>query len=469
MVKAPLPPKGAAVQNSGDVQELKGSKGSVIGKDTNALTRKDAPFGGWGALLSYLDSIQVERYEFNRAIKIKTVPSESDFHYLYVCSMTPERKVSSKAKALRNEMLSYIETHSQELSIYGLSASSNILRAFGRKSSADRFLNVVRHYLVKDEGLGKHFESNRAQYSWYDYRIPTQVAAMEAFYAVNPKDDNLNDMTLWLLRQKQVQSWDNPANTVNVCDLLLKMNDSSISSALLTHDSSLPRMSLNGKQLTDKSFVKDNVKKDSLYFAEEIGYMNKQVSASLADNAKTLKIQRNNGSEVKGTSNSSISWGAVTVTFTEESNKLNSYTTGEVRISRRIMVEDNSSTLPKWRDLSEEETLKVGQKVRVRHTLHTDRDMDYVCVKTLHPACFEPVDKLSGYQWKGGEGCYQSIHDSYIEMFFQTYHEGTSTLDIDYYVTRPGTYNMGITSAECTYAPMYGGHSDGMKVVIVGN
>ena len=469
LVKAPLPPKGAAVQNSGDVQELKGSKGSVIGKDTNALTRKDAPFGGWGALLSYLDSIQVERYEFNRANKIKTVPSESDFHYLYVCSMTPERKVSSKAKALRNEMLSYIETHSQELSIYGLSASSNILRAFGRKSSADKFLNVVRHYLVKDEGLGKHFESNRAQYSWYDYRIPTQVAAMEAFYAVNPKDDNLNDMTLWLLRQKQVQSWDNPANTVNVCDLLLKMNDSAISSALLSHDSSLPRMSLNGKQLTDKSFVKDNVKKDSLYFAEEIGYMNKQVSASLAENAKTLKIQKNNGSKVQGTSNSSISWGAVTVTFTEENNKLNSYTTGEVRISRRIMVEDNSSTLPKWRDLSEGETLKVGQKVRVRHTLHTDRDMDYVCVKTLHPACFEPVDKLSGYQWKGGEGCYQSIHDSYIEMFFQTYHEGTSTLDIDYYVTRPGTYNMGITTAECTYAPMYGGHSDGMTVKVVGN
>ena len=469
LVKAPLPPKGAAVQNSGDVQELKGSKGSVIGKDTNALTRKDAPFGGWGALLSYLDSIQVERYEFNRANKIKTVPSESDFHYLYVCSMTPERKVSSKAKALRNEMLSYIETHSQELSIYGLSASSNILRAFGRKSSADKFLNVVRHYLVKDEGLGKHFESNRAQYSWYDYRIPTQVAAMEAFYAVNPKDDNLNDMTIWLLRQKQVQSWDNPANTVNVCDLLLKMNDSAISSALLTHDSSLPRMTLNGKQLTDKSFVKDNVKKDSLYFAEEIGYMNKQVSPSLAENAKTLRIQRNNGSNVQRTSNSSISWGAVTVTFTEESNKLNSYTTGEVRISRRIMVEDNSSSLPKWRDLSEGETLKVGQKVRVRHTLHTDRDMDYVRVKTLHPACFEPVDKLSGYQWKGGEGCYQSIHDSYIEMFFQTYHEGTSTLDIDYYVTRPGTYNMGITSAECTYAPMYGGHSDGMTVKVVGN
>ena len=130
------------------------------------------------------------------------------------------------------------------------------------------------------------------------------------------------------------------------------------------------------------------------------------------------------------------------------------------------MVEDNSSTLPKWRDLSEGETLKVGQKVRVRHTLHTDRDMDYVCVKTLHPACFEPVDKLSGYHWKGGEGCYQSIHDSYIEMFFQTYHEGTSTLDIDYYVTRPGTYNMGITTAECTYAPMYGGHSTGMKVVV---
>ena len=441
----------------------------------NVKDKIDSSFYILHSSLNYLDSIQVERYEYNRAHKIKTVPSESDLHYLYVCSMTPDRKVSAKAKALRNEMLSYIETHSQELTIYGLSASSNILRAFGRKNSADKFLNVVRHYLVKDEGLGKHFEANRAYYSWYDYRIPTQVAAMEALYSANANDENLNDMTLWLLRQKQVQSWDNPTNTVNVCDLLLKMNETSFNSELMSHDSSLPRMTLNGKQLTEKSFIKDNVRKDSLYFAEEMGYMNKQVSPSLVENAKTLKIQKNKGSKVQGTGVSSVSWGAVTVTFTEESNKLNSYTTGEIRISRRIMVEDNSelitqnSSLNRWRDLREGETLKVGQKVRVRHTLHTDRDMDYVCVKTLHPACFEPVDKLSGYQWKGGEGCYQSIHDSYIEMFFQTYHEGTSTLDIDYYVTRPGTYNMGITTAECTYAPMYGGHSDGMTVKVVGN
>ncbi len=418
--------------------------------------------------LSYLDSIQVERYEWNKAHKVRIRPSESDLHYLYVCSMCPDRKVGAKTRKVREEYLSYLEKNMKELSIYGIASSASILRAFGHKTSAEKFLNAVRHYLVYDEGQGKHFESSRAQYSWRDYRIPTQVAAMSALYTANPDDENLNDMTLWLLRQKQVQTWDNPINTVDVADLLLKKNafgrttppdepmnaSRYLPSTEENAGTSLLQMTLNGIPLTQQSFVKDNVK-DTLYFAEEMGYMNKQVDPSLIgkDDSSLFTLR---------SSLPNISWGAVTATFTEDFDRLKSYTTGEVKISRRLMVERDG----KWVDMKKDEVLKVGQKVRVRHTLKTDRDMDFVRIKSLHPACFEPADKLSGYCWKGGEGCYQSIHDSNIEIFFERFHEGTSTIDIEYLVTRPGTYNMGITTAECTYAPMFSGHSDGMVVTV---
>jgi hypothetical protein len=147
---------------------------------------------------------------------------------------------------------------------------------------------------------------------------------------------------------------------------------------------------------------------------------------------------------------------------------MKAYSTDEVSISRRILVSEvDQEGKQSWRTLNAGETLSVGQKVRVRHTLKADRDMDFVCVKTLHPACFEPVEHISGYRCKGTEWCYQSIHDSYMELFFEKYREGTSTIEVDYYVTRPGVYNMGITSAECTYAKMFGGHSDGMTVSVV--
>ncbi|MCR5313503.1 MAG: hypothetical protein K6E54_07685, partial [Bacteroidaceae bacterium] len=212
--------------------------------------------------------------------------------------------------------------------------------------------------------------------------------------------------------------------------------------------------------IIDGTTVDDNTQKDeNLTFAEEMGYVNTPVDSDVySKTVSTLNVKK---------SSEGISWGCVSVNFTEDSHRLQSYSTGEVSVSRRIMVEDKDNkgkTI--WRNLSGGETLKVGQKVRVRHTLKTDRDMDFVCVKTLHPACFEPVDKTSGYMYKGGASCYQSIHDSYIEMFFDRYREGTSTLDIEYYVTHTGVYNMGITSAECTYAKMFGGHSDGMTVVV---
>jgi len=429
---------------------------SVVNGETNV-----SQLSALNSSLSYLDSIQVSRYEYNKAHNIKTTPSESDLHYLYVCSQCPDRKVSAKAKKIREEYLSYLEKNIKELSIYGMSSSSNVLRAFGHKSSAEKFVNTVRNYLVYEEGQGKHFESKRAQYSWRDYRIPTQVAAMNAIYAANPDDDNLNDMTLWLLRQKQVQSWDNPTNTVDVADLLLKLNMFGTSRPSdEIQKSSLPQMKLNNSFLSSNSFIKDNVKKDSLYFAEEMGYMNKQVNPALIDNSANSLSVISSPRGAKG--GGLISWGAVTVSFTEDSENLKSYSTGEIKISRRMMIEEDG----KWVDIKEGTALRVGQKIRVRHTLSTDRDMDYVRIKTLHPACFEPIEVLSGYRWKGGTGCYQSIHDSYIEMFFERFREGTSTLDLDYFVTRPGTYNMGVTSAECTYAPSFGGHSSGMKVKV---
>jgi hypothetical protein len=400
--------------------------------------------------LSYLDSVQVRNYEYCKANKMEIVPSESDLHYLLVCSRLPQRKVSTKAQKVRNIYLDYVEKNQKELSIYGVSVSSVILRSFSRRSGADKLLNVVRHYLVNDEGQGLHFATKRALYSWYDYRIPTQVAAMQALYDANPADAALKDMQLWLLRQKQVQAWDCAENTCDVADLFLR-----ISPLTSLRNGEKAHFAINGKNVVDRTPADDSV-----YFAHEMGYVNTPVEAEIySQPVSTLNVSK---------TSEGISWGAVIVSFTDESSRMKAYSTGEVSISRRILVSEvDKEGKQSWRTLNAGETLRVGQKVRVRHTLKADRDMDFVCVKTLHPACFEPVEHISGYRCKGTEWCYQSIHDSYMELFFEKYREGTSTIDVDYYVTRPGVYNMGITSAECTYAKMFGGHSDGMTVSVV--
>ena len=65
------------------------------------------------------------------------------------------------------------------------------------------------------EEMGRYFDTPKAKYSWFSYRIPTQVAAIEAVRMVANEQKTLEEMQQWLLKQKQVQAWDTPVATAD--------------------------------------------------------------------------------------------------------------------------------------------------------------------------------------------------------------------------------------------------------------
>ena len=69
--------------------------------------------------------------------------------------------------------------------------------------------------------MGRYFDTPKAGYAWNGYRIPTQVAAMEAIQCVEKDEKMLEEMKLWLLKQKQVQCWNTPLATADAVYALL--------------------------------------------------------------------------------------------------------------------------------------------------------------------------------------------------------------------------------------------------------
>ena len=63
--------------------------------------------------------------------------------------------------------------------------------------------------------MGRYFDTPKARYSRNSYRIPTQVAAIEALSAILKKPLAIAEMKQWLLKQKQVQARDNPVATAD--------------------------------------------------------------------------------------------------------------------------------------------------------------------------------------------------------------------------------------------------------------
>lgn len=308
--------------------------------------------------LKYLDNEELRRYKEAKQKGWSLYLSESTLRYLHIASDADQ--------ALCDDYLNLLEKDFANTTIFGRAKGVLLLQKYGRTVAAQRFLQSLKEYTVYREGFGRYFATDQAYYSWMDYRVPTQVAAMHAISNVASTEADsqmLNEMMLWLLRQKQTQVWKNPLNAIDVAQLLL-------------------------------------------------------------DNDKTPRV----------------SWGYVHTEYTEDISRLSSYSSGELTIQRSVIRQENGH-------------------ITVRHTIHADRDMDFVSVSSDRSADLEPLRQLSGYQRVGTRWGYVELHDSYTTFFFDHFTTGTTTIDLDYYVARPGTYSAGISEVRCEYAPEFGARS----------
>ena len=401
--------------------------------------------------LDFLDNKELEHYEYCISKKIPITASNNTLSYLYTSSLAPDHKVSKKVSTMREAYLSYIEKNVRDLTIHGRTVAACVLRTFGHTQSADDFLESAVEYTITKPGMGRYYATDQAYYSWRDYRIPTQLAAMRAIRQSSrtDKEQLLNEMQVWLLRQKQTQTWDNEMNTLGALDFLLAGNQN------------------DGKQITarphglQRSFSIDNSMlptpiDTTRFLAEQLGYVRTNVDDAItASPIRDLSIKANaSASEMPV-----ISWGALYAQYLEDMDRLNNQTTGELKVTIKFM-KDGKDFNP------ETETLKVGDKVTLRVIITADRDMDFVQIRAQRPACFEPVTQYSGYRWMNGRGGYVSMHDASTDIFFDMFTKGTTTYDIDFNVDRKGQYLSGITTAQCAYATEFVAHTRAYRITV---
>lgn len=394
--------------------------------------------------IDWLGGVTEERYfEMLKHTK-NPQPSEFDLHYLYISYIT-NHKHSEELEKIHKVYLDYVEKNmKRDFTIYGWAQTALLLEAAGREKSAIGLMKSIREYSVLTPGQGRHYNTERAYYSWRDYKIPTQIAAMRAMkrYSAHFSDTDsyLHDMQLWLISQKQTQAWDNPLNTVDAVDVLLGSKEEQEE---LFHDPQRPVVTINDKDV------------DMGEMTPALGYFKTVVPNSDIKTNNTLKVTK----QTPGTS-----WGAVYVQYTAKSEDVQDVGK-ELKVTRRYLVEsknaDGTSTL---RDLKKGEVLQIGQKVTVRLTVTADRDMDFVSLRCQRAACFEPLEQLSGYSYKTGQGYYRSVHDSSTDYFFDVFRRGTLTLDMNLVVARSGHYIDGLANVQCAYAPSFAGHSKGTAV-----
>jgi uncharacterized protein YfaS (alpha-2-macroglobulin family) len=138
-----------------------------------------------------------------------------------------------------------------------------------------------------------------------------------------------------------------------------------------------------------------------------------------------------------------------------------------VAITKEIFIRRFTDTGEKLEKITPDTKIKLGDLVRVRVEIKVDRPMEYVHLKDMRAAGFEPVNVLSGYRWQDGLGYYEATGDAATNFFIARLPKGVYVFEYDLRANNAGGFSNGITTLQCMYAPEFSSNSKGQHVEIV--
>ena len=399
----------------------------------NALTPQDAdsrmqPMIQKG--FEYLGKQAAEEYKSMKEAEKKGAvgirPSEQVLRYLYICALDGKAPVDEKVNRYFIDKLS---GEGKELTIYGKALGAIILQQAGKVAEAKLFMQSLMEYSVVTDEMGRYFDTPKARYSWFSYKIPTEVAAMEAIQRITKDTKAIDEMKRWLLKQKQTQTWETLIATADAVYALMATG----ASDLLANT--------GGVEITlGKEMIRTPAD-------DAIGYIKKTMSGDVM-NIKKIRVDKEGAG---------MGWGAVYAQYLESMDQIGEQGNG-LSVSRQLYKGDEA--------LNESAPLKVGDKITVRLTVKADRDMDFVQIKDDRAACMEPLQAVSGFRWGNGLGYYQATKDASTQFFIDQMRKGTYVIEYQVYVNRTGEYQTGIATVQSAYAPEFGGHTGGYRVMV---
>lgn len=367
--------------------------------------------------------------------------SGSILQYLYLIAISGEQ-IPAANKAAYTYYMSKVGELLPAASMQTKALAAVVLDKAGRKKEAQEFVASLKEHLTKTDEQGMFFAFHENPYTWGEMALQAQVDVMEALELIGGNSETVEEMKLWLLKQKQTQQWDSPVATADAVYALLMKGVN-----LLDNQGDV-RIAIANEVLETSAPGKTSV--------AGLGYIKRTFTQKNVVDARKITVQK----KTPG-----VAWGAVYAEFESPLRDVKQQGDG-LNVQKQLYVERTVNNTPQLQPIAGKAVLQVGDKVVSRLTIRVDRAMDFVQLKDQRAACFEPVGSLSGYRWNNGIGYYVDIKDASTNFFFDSLGKGVYVLEYSYRVSRAGTYETGLATLQSAYAPEYASHSGSMTVEV---
>jgi len=395
---------------------------------------------------SFIDKKLIEEYnKLQKNIEKGYTKQEDDhlnsriIYYLYY-RLSNQVPFTSQVSKIYNYYISQAKTYWRKRSLYeqGLIALAIYVKD---KDKAKAIVKSIKERAIRNPELGMYFKEKWG-YHWFQLPIETQSLMIELFTRVTHDTKSVEELKVWLLKNKQTTHWKTTKATLNAIYALL-INDNWLDNDKLVDISFDTK--IDYKPIIEKA--KREAQKGTGYFKATFDKFNKSMA--------TIKVTN---------PNSNIVWGGLYWQYFEDMNKIKTFKETPLTIDKKLYIYDDlgsNQLIP-----ITNQTLKIGDKIKSRIEIRVDRDMEFIMLKDGRASAFEPINVLSQYKWQDGLGYYESTKDNATYFFFNYLPKGTYVFEYPLLVTHKGEFSSGIATIESMYAPEFRSHSEGLRLFI---
>ncbi|WP_299524318.1 alpha-2-macroglobulin [uncultured Lutibacter sp.] len=370
--------------------------------------------------------------------------SYTQLHYLYMRSFYSAIELPKNIEPAYNYYKNQGATYWNDFNLYGKGLNALVQHRSGNNKTTSKILNSLKENSITSDELGMYWKENTASWHWNQAPIETQALLIEVFSEIENDISTVDELKVWLLKNKQTNRWGTTKSTTEaVYALLLQGSD------WLSVNESVEV--IVGNQKIEPSKL-ENVKVEAGTGYFKTSWNGSEITPSMGN---VTISKKDNG----------IAWGGLYWQYFEDLDKITSAET-PLKLNKKIFLKTNSNTGKLLTEINEETNLKLGDLITVRIELKVDRSMEFVHMKDMRASGLEPINVLSQYKWQDGLGYYESTKDASTNFFFDNLPKGVFVFEYDLRVNNAGNFSNGITTIQSMYAPEFSSHSEGVRIEI---
>lgn len=396
--------------------------------------------------MKFLDNEMLDIYDdlnSNQALD-KYVATESVVEYLYakciLSDMLPNN--SSEMNVMVDYFIDNVANNWQNKSLSMQSKIALIMNNVDKNNIVRNILKSFNERALHSEELGMYWRDlNKGnQYDMYNNPVIAMASMIECYVKLADDKEAVSEMKRWLVNQKRTTMWNTSVSTVEAVYAMLLGGD----------------VNVFGVHNNDRITV-GNQKVDMTKALPGSGYVKQSWTER--------EIDGSFGKVVVDKEEDGTAWASVYWKYLADYDDVSASSSG-LSVEKTILKVNRVDGKEVYSELKPNSILNGDDKVIVRLKITADRDVEFVHLKDVVPACFIPKETLSGYCYSDDLFYYQSAKDESMNFYIERMNAGSYIIDYDVNIQQAGRFNAGISTIQSYYAPEFAGHSEGMEIVV---